>query len=223
MDAKSVQEFTEQLPSGAPRTSLRRALQIYHDQPRPFFLEAALDQAYFQELIARTERLSDEDKELIQPIVFQEADAFHLMLVVRGKFHYGVSPALLSPLHIRWTRIPTERFSAMLAAPDIPTAAMLAVGRAIDALPSEREAGEVSTAIDPAILEAQAWKRFLLLSNRAFRRSHMGLGTAVGYVGIRRVEVANLITLSEGIRTRTAAGAIRNRLIPRADLERVYV
>lgn len=221
--AVSLEEFTELLPLGTPRKSLRNALGIYHDQPRPFFLEAALDRGYFEELLARTERLSDEDKELIKPIVLQEVDAFHLMLAMRGKFHYGLSPALLLPLHIRWTGIPSERFNAMLAAPDILTAARLAVGRAIDALPSERESSEVSAPIGPATLEVLAWKRFLRLSNRAFRRSHMGLGTVVGYVGMRRVEVANLISVSEGVRTGTAAEAIRKRLIPRTDLEAVYV
>lgn len=223
MAAKSLEDFIDRLPCGVPRTSLRKALQIYRDQPRPFFLEAALDHAFFQELLARTDRLSDQDKELIKPIVLQEADAFHLMLVVRGKFQYGISAALLLPLHIRWTRIPSERFNAMLAAPDILTAAGLAVGRAIDALPSGLESSDASATIGPPTLEALAWKRFLRLSNRAFRRSHMGLGTVVGYVGIRRVEVANLITLSEGLRTGTVAEAIRKRLIPRTDLEAVYV
>ena len=64
-----------------------------------------------------------------------------------------------------------------------------------------------------------AWKRFLRLANRAFRRSHMDLGAVVGYAGIRRVEVANLISLSEAIRTGMAAEVIRARLIPRNDLE----
>jgi len=46
----------------------------------------------------------------------------------------------------------------------------------------------------------------------------MGLGAIVGYAGLRRVEVANLITISEGIRGGMAAEAIRGRLIPRADI-----
>jgi vacuolar-type H+-ATPase subunit C/Vma6 len=188
-----------------------------------FFLEAALDRGYFQELLARTERISEADKELIKPLVVQEVDTFHLMLATRGTFHYRLSPELVAPLHIRWTGIPSERFSAMLAAPDIITAARFAVGRVIDALPLEQKSSESSIAVDPAMLEALAWKRFLRLSNRAFRRSHMGLGAVVGYVGLRRVEVANLISLSEGVRTGMGADAIRKRLIPRTDLETVYV
>ena len=114
--ADSLEKLAELLPSGAPRKSLRRALGVYHEQPRPFFLEAALDQGYFQELLDRVAPLSGEDKELIKPIVRQEVDAFLLLLAVRGKFHYGLTPELLSPLHVRWSGIPSDRFNAMLTA-----------------------------------------------------------------------------------------------------------
>lgn len=223
MAAKSLEEFADLLPLGAPRRSLRQALGIYHDQTRPFFLEAALDRGYFQELLEKARPLTGEDEELIKPIVLQEVDSFHLMLVARGKFHYGLPPELMLPLHIRGSGIPSERFSAMLAAADIFTAAGLAVGRAIDALPAAGSSGETTAEVGASALEALAWRRYLRLSNRAFRRSHMGLGAVIGYVGIRRVEGANLITLSEGIRYGAAAERIRARLIPRADLESVYV
>ena len=43
----------------------------------------------------------------------------------------------------------------------------------------------------------------------------MFAGVVAGYAGIRRVEVANLITLAEGIRAGMRAEALRARLIPR--------
>ena len=51
MAAKSLEEFAELLPLGAARKSLRQALERFHEQPRPFFLEAALDRGYFRELL----------------------------------------------------------------------------------------------------------------------------------------------------------------------------
>ena len=221
--AETLERFVDRLPREMPRKALRIALDKYSGQLRPFFLEAALDRGYFQELVARASQLSDEDKEVVAPIVEQEVNMFQLMLVVRGKFGYGLTPELLLPLHIRWCGMPTGRFHAMLTAPDLRTAAVFAVGRVIDALPPEHESGETSGALDAAELEALAWKRFLRLANRAFRRSHMGLGAIIGYAGIRRVEVANLITLSEGIRAGVAPESIRARLIPRYDQEVAYV
>jgi vacuolar-type H+-ATPase subunit C/Vma6 len=51
----------------------------------------------------------------------------------------------------------------------------------------------------------------------------MGMGTIMGYIGIRRIEVANLITISECIRKKMPVDAIRTRLIPRNSFEVAYV
>lgn len=69
------------------------------------------------------------------------------------------------------------------------------------------------------LVEARAWERFLRSANRVFRRSHIGFGVVAGYVGLRRIAVTNLITLSEGIRLGLAGGTIRARLIPRTSRE----
>jgi vacuolar-type H+-ATPase subunit C/Vma6 len=148
---------------------------------------------------------------------------FQLMLVARGRFSYGLTQELLLPLHIRGCGIPTERFSSMLMASDLRTTATFALGRAIDALPPTDDSIQTPGAVDCAELEALAWKRFLRLANRAFRRSHMGLGAIIGYACIRRAEVANLITLSEGIRASVAPDVIRARLIPHRNEGVAYV
>lgn len=219
LGAATLEQFVARLPRELPRQALRGALGTYRGQTRPFFLEAALDRGYFQELLDRAGRLADEDKEVVAPIIEQEVNMFLLMLAVRGRFGYGLTPEMLLPLHIRSRGVPIGRFNAMLTAPDLRTAASWAVGRVIDTLPAEHESSETSGSLDAADLEALAWQRFLRLANRAFRRSHMGLGAIVGYTGIRRVEVANLITLSEGIRAGIAPEVIRARLVPRHNEE----
>lgn len=211
--AESLIDFVALLPAGPLRKSLARALAIDPTPAHAFFLEAALDHGYFDELLARVQRLSGEDKEGIQALVFQEVDVFHLMVVLRGRFHYGLKEELL-PLHVPGTRLSRTRFTTLLGDPDFATAAGRAVGCVLEALPAT---------ITPEALEVLAWQRFLHLANRTFRRGHMGLGAVVGYCGIRRVEVANLITLCEGIRIGAAATAIRARLLPQTDREAAYV
>jgi vacuolar-type H+-ATPase subunit C/Vma6 len=102
----SPEDFVRLVPKGLLRENLEKALEIYRDYPRPFFFEAALDCGYFQGLVARTEGLSREDREIVRPMVYQEVDIFHLMLVARGKFHYNLTPEMLRPLHVAGTRIP---------------------------------------------------------------------------------------------------------------------
>lgn len=190
--------------TGAVRRILDEALSWARAHPQPFFFEAALDRGYFAELLARVEALPPGDRQVVAPMMVQDVDRFHLRLVARGRFVYGVAAELLLPMHVDKTRISRRRFAAMLQDPNLFVAAGRAVGRALDEPPAE--------SVDAAELEALAWERSFRMANRAFRRGPIGLGAVVGYVGLRRVEVANLITLSEGIRT----GEVRLRLTPRA-------
>lgn len=201
--AASLEDLVARLPAGTLRESLRQAVKRNRDDPHPFFFEAALDCGYLRELIGRLNSLSAVDRETIAPMVHQEADIFHLQLVARGRFVYGLKPDLLLPLHVTGSGISHQRFADMLNAADLAAA----MGRPTGPAP------------DAAAVEALAWNRYLLLANRAFRRGRMGFGVIVGYAGIRRAEVANLITLSEGIRAGMASEAIRTRMIPRIDLD----
>ena len=148
-------------------------------------------------------------------MVCQEVDIFHLMLIVRGKFHYGLTPETLLPLHVAGTRIPRALFAEMVNDQDLSASVSRVTERVFDAVHFEDGSSKVcaDTAVDAAALERLAWKRFLRLANLAFRQSHIGLGAIVGYTGIRRIEVANLITISEGIRKGMAPETIRVRLI----------
>jgi vacuolar-type H+-ATPase subunit C/Vma6 len=212
--AETPAEFARRLPAGPPRERLQGLLKSRPDESRPFLLEAALDAGYFSELVVRTRRLRGGEKEFVAPVMRQEADTFLLQLAVRGKFHHGLAPEELLPLHFPQTGISRKGFRDMLAAPDISAAAGFALGRALDEVPAG--AGAVT-------LEAMALRRFQRLANRAFRRSHLGLGAVIGYLELRRVELANLITISEGVRLGAPPEAIRARLIPRAKLEPAYV
>ena len=211
--ADSVEVFAQGIPHKPLAEAVRGIAGIYEEQPRPFFIEAALDMGYFLEALERTERLSGEDRETVLPLLLHEADVFHVMLVVRGKFQYGLKPETLIRFHIRGTGIGRDRLADMLSAPDIAS-----VGRRGDrwrGLGEQSGGGDIT---DPAILETLALNRYLRLADSMFRRSHMGFGAVVGYLGVRRVELANLITLSEGIRMAAPPEAIRLRLVPRTDL-----
>jgi vacuolar-type H+-ATPase subunit C/Vma6 len=212
---ESLVGLTRLVPRGPLRESLKEAIESYGDHPRPFFFEAALDHAYFQVLLARVEDLIREDREIVEPMVCQEVDIFHLALVARGRFHYGLTQDLLLPLHVAGSRIHRALFAEMLNEQDLPTSMSRAAGRLFDATPSERGSigGSEAAAFDVATFERLAWRRFLRLANLAFRQSHMGLGTVVGYAGIHRMEVANLITISEGIQKGMTAEAILAHLI----------
>lgn len=223
-DADSLRALAERLPAGCFRTVLEEAAETIVGRPRPFVVEALLDHAFLVELLARGARLPAGEREGVGALLAQEADIFHLMLVARGRFHHALEPHALMRFHVAHTAIERGRFAVMLAAPDLATAVARGVGRVVGALPAPFVgSGEAARRLDPAALEALAWRRLLLLANRAFRRNPAGLGAVIGYVVIRRIEVANLITLSEGLRAGVSGEAIRARLIPRPEEEPLHV
>jgi vacuolar-type H+-ATPase subunit C/Vma6 len=217
--APTLSDFVMLLPFGPLRKGLEKAIRDHGEDVRPFFLEAALDSGYLRELATRLTLLSSRDRQEVEGVICQEVDIFHLMLVLRGKFNYGLAADQLLSFHVPGARIPHAVLAAMLDDHDPWIAVGRAVMRAIDPLPVEGALSESSSAIQIPFIEDLAWRRYHRLANTAFRRSHMGFGVVVGYVALRRLEVANLITISEGIRTGAGEDIIRTRMVPRVERE----
>ena len=218
--AKSLEEFIALLPVGSPRSRLRAVVTSQRESPTAFVLEAALDAGYFQELLARNNRLRGGESEIIKPLISQEANSFQFLLIVRGRFHFGLTAETLLPLLV--SRKHGEWLNAVLSAPDILSAAKSVVGIVIDALPAANQTSE-RAALEISLIETLAWQRYLRLANLTFRRSHNGVGAVAGYFGVRRMEIANLITLSESIRLDIDEREARARLLPRVELEVAHV
>lgn len=206
--------------------ALAAALPLYQAHPRAFVLESALDRGYFVELLARAGAVAGEDLPDVLALVRQEIDIFHLVLVVRGKFFYGLPAEQLAPFYVPGARLRRPDFSAMLTATDLAEAAGRAVGFVIDAAPEGSEPAAAAagnflsgTGAYAAALERLAWERYYRLAAAVFRRSPAGLGLVAAYVVLRRVELANLITASEGIRAGLPADDLRRRMIPRPEAE----
>jgi vacuolar-type H+-ATPase subunit C/Vma6 len=222
LSAKSPADFAALLPAGSPRNRLQ-ALLAHPREPQPFLLEAALDAGYFHELLTRHNRLPGGELEIIKPLVAQEINLFEFMLVVRGRFHFGLPAESLLPLRVFGGGELGAWFDRLMAAPDLSAAVNAGDGVVWDPLPPTLRPGGPSAAWDVSDLEAAAWQRYLRLANSAFRRSHNGVGAVAGYFAVRRMEIANLITLSECLRLGVDAAGARERLLPRSEREVAHV
>lgn len=212
--ADSIESFAAAIPEPRLEQGLLEAADIYEEVRKPIVLEAALDRVYFAELIKRCGALPRESRRDSLAIARQETDTFHLMLVARGRFTYRLSPEQLAPFHVDGSNLSAQRFHRMLAADNRRQAAGDAIGRALERLPMPDTAESAEGQdLDPAVLEALAWNRYLRLARRAFRRNHMALGAVIAFTAIRRIELANLITLSEGIRMQMDPETIRKHLV----------
>ncbi|MFA6568151.1 MAG: V-type ATPase subunit [Victivallales bacterium] len=212
--AESLTKYPGLLPSSGLRDVAENVLSANH--AKLFLLEAALDHEYFREMLARAGRISPSDLSAFNPLIIQEVDIFHLLLVARGKFIYGFNSDQLLPLHVSGSGISQTLFKEMLSDPEPVTIAKRVVNRAIDSVPQNQTTSA-------SMLEELAWNRYYRLSCQSFRRSILGPGMIFSYAGIRRIEVANLITIIEGVRLGMPADKIRSRLLPRTEREEAHV
>jgi len=209
----SVETFIGRVPSAPLRNGLQAAAPVYDRSRKSFFLEAGLDKGYLVELLERVGRVRQ--GEGLKQLADQETDMFHLALAARGRLLYGLKAEDLSAFHVEGAKVSPGVFGAMVAAATAGELASLAATRVIDPLPALKAAEGREGALTPAALEVLALERFHRLANRIFRRTPVGLDVVAAYVALKRIELANLITLSEGIRAAAAPEAIRRRLIPR--------
>lgn len=213
--AEQIEVVCGLLPRGVLRRALERTHERCGDESRPFYYEAGLDQAYLKEALVRVGALAGGDRDLLEPLVRQEADAFHLRLVVRGKLGYGLEAAALAPFYVAGAGLSRSRWKAMLSESDLRRAAHYAVGKAVDALPSEAVGSSATSEdLEASVLDRLVLERHRRLANRAFRCSHMGFAAFAAYMHLRRLEVTNLARVSEGIRLSVREEVLRRRLVP---------
>ena len=180
------------------------AAGVYARLPALFTLETAIDAGYLAELMRRAIRCRG-DEGGVAALAGQETATFLTMLALRGSGNYRLPADVLDAFYVEGAPLSRAVF-ARLSAASLPDAIGLASGVAFDALPRDAAVHDV---------EAACWSRYLRLANRLFRRGHMNVAAVAGYLGIRRIEVANLITLSEGLRLGMDGRELRARLIPR--------
>ena len=171
--------------------------------PHLFTLETALDAGYLTELMRRAGRCRGDDGG-IAVLAGQETATFLTMLALRGAGNYRLSPEVIGSFYVEGAPFSRAAFSRIASA-SLPDAIGIASGTAFDRLPDDAGIHDV---------EAACWSRYLRLANRLFRRGHMNVAAVAGFIGVRRIEVANLITLSEGLRLGMDGRELRARLIP---------
>lgn len=194
-------------PAGPLLDGIMPLERWFRERPRPFLLELALDRAYLAELLRLASALPPEDATAIRPLLRHEADGFNLQLALRGAHHYRLPLELLLALYLpgaSWNSATFEQLLQMADETALIAAATPLLGKG--QRPPKSAAG----------FEVRYRERWLQLANLHFRQRHMRLGAVIAFATLRRIELANLITLSEGLRLGIDAASLRHHLIPRS-------
>jgi vacuolar-type H+-ATPase subunit C/Vma6 len=207
MQAASMEALLDAVPQPVLREGPRMGLPHYEHTGQLFFLEAGLDRAYLAELKRLADRAPASQRGAAEPLVAFELDVYNLMLTLRGVFNYGLAFDILRPLLAPFGRYATAR--------------------RLDALrqaPTREEAEElIPTALwHPGEGDAETGmrRRLYALANRQFYDAGIHFGAVVAFTALKRIELSNLVKISEGVRYGRPADAIRGSLIGRVSSQR---
>lgn len=145
-------------------------------------------------------------------IAVQEASIFLCMLALRLAFNYSMKPSEVRGYYFDGTALSFESFDRVLACGDLAEAIGICSKAIAGGLYCESISG----------LEAAARDRYLALARRIWMADTAGAGAIIGYVGLRRIEVSNIVMLSEGLRLGVESGRLRSYLIPRSGKREVH-
>ncbi len=170
-----------------------------------FFVELAMERAYYEGLLERQRRLPARHRRGTESIIGLEASIHTLLCLFRLKLNYDV-PFETARKYLVAGTVQAFRLERLYGYPHFADMLGLVPRQFLppEVLPSIRTIAD---------LERVLWQRLLHVANRQFYRSVDDLGAVVSFFAIKRVELANLIRVIEGVRYGMAPEAIRKGLI----------
>ncbi|MFP4056031.1 MAG: V0D/AC39 family V-type ATPase subunit [Candidatus Brocadiia bacterium] len=205
LQAQSLADFLMLIPVRAFRRAGQRGAAHHAETGQTFVVEIGFEAGYYEALLGQLGRLPGKHRRGASPLVRQEAAIYNLLALFRVKLGYEVpferAARFFVPVEPHPFRI--ERLYALPHFDDM----VALVPRGL--LPRGMEA-PLRTIAD---LERALWQRMLVVANRRFYRSLEDVGGILAFAQIKRVELANLIRVIEGVRYGLDAGAIRQGLI----------
>lgn len=203
--ADSLADLLRRVPEARFRAAGEAHIDRFQEGRETFFLETPLDGAYYRALLDEQERLHGADRAHTERLVRLEIAVFNILCLFRLKLNYGLAFEEARPFFVSLAP-EAFRLERLYDYPEFDDMVPL-IPR--EFLPRDGDV-ELETIAD---LERAFWQRLLQVANRQFYRSISDFGAVTAFYTIKRVELANLIRVVEGVRYGMDARAIRNGLI----------
>ncbi len=205
MSAPDLETLIDRVPVPSLREGALLGLGEYEESGRLFFVEAGIDRACFGRLHEAASRGPRSAGDAVLELVALELDIYNVMLVLRGVFSYGLNfnklRAVLAPFG---RRVGASELDTLRHADGLDEAAALVPVALAGPGEEPRSAEE---------LEAAMWRNLYRIANRRYYELVLDFGAVVAFAYIKRIELRNLIAISEHVRHGEPGAAIFGKLI----------
>ena len=190
--AQSLADFLLLVPVPELRSAGERAAVHQVATGETFFVELAFDAAYYRGLAARQQELPEPHRSGTEALLRLEVAGHNVLSLFRLKLSYHVPYERAAEFLVKLAPHPF-RLERIYDYPDFSDMLRLVP---LELLPK----GGLEGIRGIADLERAVWARLLQVANRQFYRSTGDLGAVVAFFTIKRVELANVIRVIEGVR-----------------------
>lgn len=208
LDTARLTDVIRLMPVEGFARAIRRGAVQFHDTNRLFYIEAALDRFYFEELCRRAAALKSADRDEVSGLVRLEALIYNVLYVMRARLNYDAAAADVRAFLVNGSHPApaAAELEGMLRAASFEEMLAAAPERKLLLGPGEEPTGLSE-------LQRRTWERLYLAANRIFYRSMFHMGCVEAFYYIKRVELRNLIRVAELLGQEVPATDIRRRLI----------
>jgi len=201
--AGSMAELVTLIHDPLVRTAVEKCLGTYEETGTTFFIELAIDAGHFRGLDDACARLGRAHRRGAQQLIHSELTAHDVLTALRARFNYGIPLDRIRPFLVQPRKLGLDKLEIAGGLADAQALSALLVGpKAAAALKTIPE------------LERATWSKIHRLAVTQFRESVADLGALVAFCYLKRVELANLVSLVEGIRLDLNRDENRANLLP---------
>jgi len=184
----------------------RRVTPRFSQDPRAFYLEAAIDKAYYKRAIELAEALGRDDKEPCLHILKTEIMCYNLLFVLRCMQIYELSKESFADLVVEHSHFSSKSYIDSVGAAPIE--------RLLESVPSLKPVNPsgrpVTTLADLEEILARHLHRVVIWQ---YVVSGLDFGVVVAYYYMKYYELHDIPRLGEAIRLGVSASEARKRLI----------
>ena len=200
--AASMEELIMSVPERELREGALLGLGDYEETARPFFIEAGIDKAYYAALNRLASQAKGEAATGVRRLIELELDIYNTMFILRALFNYSVIFNKIRPFLAPFGNLDMRTIDDMRNAPDIDVAAA-AVPNSITGHADPTSGEQVELAM---------WQNMYRVANRIYYTS-ADMSAIVAFNFLKRVELANVIRISECIRYGEHGDSIKQKLM----------
>ena len=205
INSKDIDEFVSDLAQTRYGVPLRHVLPFFMRDRRTALLERPLDETYYTTMFENLKNLASDDKEIMRRYVGTIIDCFNIMGTLRYRLYYEV-PAdivktIIIPIKYRLTKTELE---SLIQATE---------GDYKNVVDSSYYGRHVGDYRDLPELEMGLNRIMAAAARKVLSGSPFNIGTIIGYLALKELEVGNLKCIAEGKRHNLTEDEISESLV----------